>query len=64
MIVAVILIIKEEIKGAVIVIEHIAVKDAAAKTLAVMKDGVRAVIQIIIMQGEQQERQEPGERLE
>ncbi|WP_424161684.1 hypothetical protein ACPA1T_16955 [Bacillus amyloliquefaciens] len=55
MIVAVILNIKEEIKGAVIVIEHIDVKDAVAKTLAVMKDGVRAVIQIIIMEEERPE---------
>ncbi|MEH6895861.1 hypothetical protein V7Y53_16210 [Bacillus velezensis] len=47
--VAVILNIKEEIKGAVIIIGHIAVKGAVAKTLAVMKDGVRAVIQIIFM---------------
>ncbi|WP_156187166.1 MULTISPECIES: hypothetical protein [Bacillus] len=49
MIVAVIPNIKKEIKGAVTIIEHIAVKDAAVKTLAVMKDGVRAVIQIIII---------------
>ncbi|MED1226279.1 hypothetical protein P4T89_01280 [Bacillus nakamurai] len=52
MIVAIILKMKEEIKGAVTVIEHIAVKDAVAETLAVMKDGVRAVIHIIIMQEE------------
>ncbi|WP_019772934.1 hypothetical protein, partial [Streptococcus sobrinus] len=47
--VAVIFNIKEEIKGAVIKIGHIAVKDSVAKTLAVMKDGVHAVIQIIFM---------------
>lgn len=41
MIVAVIPNIKEEIKGAVTIIEHIAVKDAVVKTLA--------VIQIIII---------------
>lgn len=53
--VAVIFNIKEEIKGAVIKIGHIAVKDSVAKTLAVMKDGVRAVIRIIIMEEERLE---------
>ncbi|QNV53735.1 hypothetical protein GE573_02722 [Bacillus velezensis] len=46
---AVIFNIKEEIKGAVIKIGSIAVKNSVAKTLAVMKDGVHAVIQIIFM---------------
>lgn len=44
---AVIFNIKEEIKGAVIKIGPIAVKSSVAKPLAVMKDGVHAVIQII-----------------
>lgn len=69
MIVTVILKIKKEIKGAVTVIEHIAVKDAVAETLAVIKDVVRAVIHIIIIQEEPREQpatrepQEPREIL-
>ncbi|QBG55143.1 hypothetical protein D2M30_0792 [Bacillus amyloliquefaciens] len=55
MIVAVILNIKKEIKGAATIVGHIAVKDAVAKTLAVMKDGVHAVIRIIIMEEERLE---------
>ncbi len=47
--VAVIFNIKEEIKGAVIKIGPTAVKNSVARLLAVMKDGVHAVIQIIFM---------------